>query len=208
MARTLGDDGTNQGEGAQGEGAQGEGASAQKDDGPPAWVADFGKAITDSILSKVDERIKAIPQPAASSPPATNQTSNQDDADAIASRRIALEESLSGLNQQAKDKLRNLYLQERPTDVATWANGYISAFGIQRENSNMDKPQHANASVTSGGVPRNDRAVATANKSLFEMTRDEVKDRIDAKGLAKTGEELLARARRELSGVTLKFENK
>lgn len=204
MGRSLGDTGENveQESTAQSQGGE---TVAPKDDGPPAWFTAFSSTIAETISRTVDDKLKAIaPQATAPAPQSKNVS---DDADAIASRRIALEESLAGLNGAAKEKLRNLYLQERPTDVATWANGYISAFGIQRENA-MDKPQHANASVTSGGVPKNDRALANYNKSLFDLTQDEINDRVQTKGLAKTGEELLARARKELSGVTLRFENK
>lgn len=205
MSRILGESGETV-EQENTEQSQGGGENvAPKDDGPPAWFTAFSSTIAETISRTVDDKLKAIaPQATAPAPQSKNVS---DDADAIASRRIALEESLAGLNGAAKEKLRNLYLQERPTDVATWANGYISAFGIQRENA-MDKPQHANASVTSGGVPKNDRALANYNKSLFDLTQDEINDRIQSKGLAKTGEELLARARKELSGVTLKFENK
>lgn len=204
MGRSLGDTGENveQESTAQSQGGE---TVAPKDDGPPAWFTAFSSTFAETISRTVDDKLKAIaPQATAPAPQSKNVS---DDADAIASRRIALEESLAGLNGAAKEKLRNLYLQERPTDVATWANGYISAFGIQRENA-MDKPQHANASVTSGGVPKNDRALANYNKSLFDLTQDEINDRVQTKGLAKTGEELLARARKELSGVTLRFENK
>lgn len=204
MGRLLGDTGETV-EQETIEQSQGEGGAPAPADGPPAWFTAFSSTIADTISRTVEEKIKAIAPQATAPAPQTKNVS--DDADAIASRRFALEESLAGLNGAAKEKLRNLYLQERPTDVATWANGYISAFGIQRENA-MDKPQHANASVTSGGVPKNDRAIANYNKSLFDLTQDEIKDRIQSKGLAKTGEELLARARKELSGVTLKFENK
>lgn len=205
MGRTLGDEGTNTDGQTAGEGAPGEGTAAPKDDGPPAWFSDFSKTIQETISRTVDEKIKAIaPQSQAPSAPANNAT---DDADVIASRRFALEESINGLSQAAKDKLRDLYLRDRPTDVANWVNGYLGAFGGKRENT-TEPPQHANASVTSGGVPRNDRAVANYNKSLFDMTRDEIDDRIQSKGLAKTGEELLARARKELSGVTLNFQKK
>lgn len=204
MGRSLGDTGENV-EQENTEQSQGGETVAPKDDGPPAWFTAFSSTIAETISRTVDDKLKAIaPQATAPAPQSKNVS---DDADAIASRRIALEESLAGLNGAAKEKLRNLYLQERPTDVATWANGYISAFGIQRENA-MDKPQHANASVTSGGVPKNDRALANYNKSLFDLTQDEINDRVQTKGLAKTGEELLARARKELSGVTLRFENK
>lgn len=204
MGRSLGDTGENveQESTAQSQGGE---TVAPKDDGPPAWFTAFSSTIAETISRTVDDKLKAIaPQATAPAPQSKNVS---DDADAIASRRIALEESLAGLSGAAKEKLRNLYLQERPTDVATWANGYISAFEIQRENA-MDKPQHANASVTSGGVPKNDRALANYNKSLFDLTQDEINDRVQSKGLAKTGEELLARARKELSGVTLRFENK
>lgn len=175
----------------------------------PAWLA----TLMTSIEKMVDSKIKSIsPQQAPEKAKQETQSNPSDsvpDVDAIVARRLAFEQAIADLADNAKSKLRGLYEAEKPLDAQQWVNSYVEAFGLKRGQPVMSGNLTGNqVPITGGGVPKADQRVTNFQKGLMELSADDVRALVRQKTIVGAGREFRDRARAELAGVTLSIERK